>query len=117
MLQHELGTCDWLVEELTRSHLLGRDRLGPVGTALRAGAPYADANALADRLVADGLLSAFQARKALDGEARSLVLGPYELVDLLGVGSTGPVYRARGRADRGAGYAVKLLPLRNTLNV
>lgn len=116
MLQHDLGTCEWLAEELTRSHLFTAEQLDPVVTEFRADSPYADANALAEHLVGRGLLSQFQAGKALDGEAKSLVLGPYELRDTLGTGSLGAVYRARGRADR-LGYALKVVPLRNTLNV
>src|SRR5436309_1414041 len=111
MLQHELGTCEWLVEELTRGHLFTAGQLGPVVAEFRADSPYADASALADHLVGRGLLSAYQAGKALDGEAKSLVLGPYELVDTLGSGSLGTVYRARGRVDR-LGYALKVVPLR-----
>jgi serine/threonine-protein kinase len=67
---------------------------------------------LADHLVERGLLTRFQADELLRNERVNLVLGVYELRDVIGVGSMGTVYQARSRTD-GKRYAVKLLPRRD----
>src|SRR5262249_941356 len=77
---------------------------------------YADAHMLAQHLADQGLLTAYQVEKVLEGEARGLVLGPYVLAEPIGSGSLGTVFRAVGKADRQP-YAVKVLPLRSLWNV
>lgn len=59
-----------------------------------------DATALANRLVKDGRLTAFQARCIYGGKAASLVLGPYVVLDVLGKGGMGYVYKAEHRTMR-----------------
>src|SRR5207237_7672426 len=63
-----------------------------------------------------GVLSQFQAERVLQNKAAGLVLGPYVLVDSIGTGSMGQVYRATSKTD-GAAYAVKVLPRRSMWNV
>jgi serine/threonine protein kinase len=116
MTPHDIRTRDWLVEELSRGQVVERSRLEPVAGKLSAQNPYSDAKALAVELVRGGLLTPFQADKALEGDVRSLVLGPYVLVDVIGNGGMGTVYRAVGRADR-QNYAVRVLPQRSAWNV
>jgi eukaryotic-like serine/threonine-protein kinase len=62
------------------------DRLGHV----------VDAKALAHQLVEDGTLTAFQARRLLKGK-RGLVIGRYILLDHIGQGARGRVFKARHR--------------------
>jgi serine/threonine-protein kinase len=112
----EIGTCDWLAEELAQARLLARPRAYQLARELRAREPFADANGFADALVRDGVLTPYQARRCLEGDARKLVLGVYDLIDPLPGGGMGTTYRAAGRADR-LPYAVKVLPLRNQWNV
>ncbi len=107
----DVGSCSWLVEELAAARIVDRDRLAPHLADFTAESPYADADAFAKHLAREGLLSKYQAKRALDGEARKLILGAYVLVDVIGCGSLGPVYKAYGRADQKP-YAVKVLPQR-----
>ncbi|MCE9529838.1 MAG: serine/threonine protein kinase [Planctomycetes bacterium] len=111
MQANDLGTCSWLVDELAAARIVDRDRLEPYLADFTAECPYADADAFAVHLSREGVLSKFQARRALDGEARKLLLGAYLLVDVIGTGSLGPVYKALGRSDQKP-YAVKVLPQR-----
>ncbi len=69
----------------------------------------ADASALATELVRRQKITAFQVRALHEGNARQLVLGEYTILDRIGAGGMGQVFRARHRKmDRQV--AVKLLP-------
>ena len=73
-----------------------------------------DANAppndqqLADRLVDMGLLNPWQAKQLLDGRTK-FNLGPYQIVDSIGQGGMGQVFKAR-HYETGCVAAVKVLP-------
>jgi serine/threonine protein kinase len=67
---------------------------------LRGVAPESDATPLASQLVKDGMITAFQAKYIYGGRAKALVLGPYVVVDLLGKGGMGYVYKAEHRRMR-----------------
>jgi hypothetical protein len=67
----------------------------PVRAELAARFPEpARGKAIARALVAEGLLTRFQARVLLAGKPRALCLGHYRLLTRLGRGLTGPVYKA-----------------------
>ncbi len=112
MLPNDEGTCNWLAEELAAARIVEREQLDPHLADFTAECPYADADAFATHLARVGLLSKYQARRALDGDAKKLVLGAYLIVEVIGNGSLGPVYKAIGRADQKS-YAVKVLPRRS----
>jgi len=106
----------WLLQELATAKILAAESCDAVlADFLRAGTG-GDAPALADFLAQGGLVSAFQAETALAGKAASLLLGPYLLVEPVGSGSLGAVYRATHTETRRR-FAVKLLPLRSVWNV
>src|SRR4051812_10873123 len=66
-----------------------------------AAQPDADPEALARDLVRRGLLTAYQVRRLWKGEGRELFLSQYVLLDRLGEGGMGEVFRARHtRLDR-----------------
>jgi serine/threonine protein kinase len=68
-----------------------------------------DSHELARELIRHKKLTRFQAEEAYRGKAQSLVLGNYILLDKIGAGGMGQVFRARHRLlDRVV--AVKLLP-------
>src|SRR5262245_26793550 len=71
---------------------------------------------LAAFLVENGLLTRFQADAVLTGGAHHLALSHYALVDVLGSGSMGTVYKARSNKDD-AWYAIKTVPRRNVINL
>ena len=56
-----------------------------------------EASALAERLVQQGNLTEFQARRLLVGKSKGLVFGRYILLDRLGIGAMGRVFKARHR--------------------
>jgi eukaryotic-like serine/threonine-protein kinase len=63
---------------------------------------------LADRLVEVGLLNVWQAKQLLDGRTK-FNLGPYLMIDSIGQGGMGQVFKAQ-RGKMGPVVAVKVLP-------
>lgn len=59
-----------------------------------AGAYPSDTKALADRLVRDNLLTDYQIRRFLSGKSHGLIVGKYVILDRIGSGSMGRVYKA-----------------------
>jgi serine/threonine-protein kinase len=116
MVTAELGACEWFVYELRRSNLIDRGQLEQIVGDFLKHNPRADAAALAQNLVDQNVLSQFQADRVLSNKAQGLVLGPYVLVDALGAGSMGTVYKALSKTDQQF-YAVKVLPRRSMWNV
>lgn len=116
MATSDLGACEWFVWDLRRSNLIDRGQLDQeVGDFLKKN-PRAEPPALAEYLVQRGILSQFQAQRILEGKTQGLVLGPYNLIDSIGTGSMGQVYKAISKSDNKY-YAVKVLPRRSMWNV
>ncbi len=116
MVTNDLGACEWFVWDLRRSGLIDRGQLDQIVNEFLKRNPRAEAPALADYLVQHATLTAFQADRVLNGKTAGLVLGPYVLLDSIGQGSMGQVYKATSKNDN-AQYAVKVLPRRSMWNV
>ncbi|HMF13868.1 MAG TPA: protein kinase [Gemmataceae bacterium] len=116
MTTTELGACEWFVWDLRRSNLLDRGQLDQIVGEYLNKHPDAEPPALADFLVNRSILTRFQADRLLQGKTQGFVLGPFTLMDALGQGSMGTVYKALSKTD-GKWYAVKVLPRRSMWNV
>src|SRR5437773_6126101 len=116
MMTTDLGACEWFVWDLRRSNLIDRGQLDQVIGEFLSKHPGAEPPALAEYLVAQGILTSFQADRLLQGKTQGFVLGPFTLMDSLGAGSMGTVYKASSKTD-GKWYAVKVLPRRSMWNV
>src|SRR5436305_634621 len=116
MVTTELGACEWFVWDLRRSNLIDRGRLDQVVGEFLQKNSRAEPPALADFLISQGVLTPFQAERLLQGKTQGFVLGPFTLMDALGSGSMGTVYKAHSKNDNGW-YAVKVLPRRSMWNV
>jgi serine/threonine protein kinase len=116
MLTTDLGACEWFVWDLRRSNLIDRGQLDQVIGEFLGKNPGAEPPALAQFLVGQGILTEFQAERLLQGKTQGFVLGPFTLMDALGSGSMGTVYKAQSKTDS-RWYAVKVLPRRSMWNV
>jgi hypothetical protein len=90
---------------LTRSRLMTREEVDALADT---NLPH-DARELAKELVAAKRLTSFQASALLRGISRGLVLGNYIILDKLGRGGMGHVYKARHRT-MGRIVCIKMLP-------
>jgi serine/threonine protein kinase len=116
MVTTELGACEWFVWDLRRSNLIDRGRLDQIVGEFLQKNPRAEPPALAEYLIAQGILTPFQSERLLQGKTQGFVLGPFTLMDALGSGSMGTVYKAHNKTDN-QWYAVKVLPRRSMWNV
>lgn len=100
-------TLQQFVRDLRECGIVSPDALR--GTATQA----KSVETMAAGLVKSGMLTPFQAKNALQGKTASLVLGNYLLLDLIGEGGMGKVFKAKHRLmDRIV--ALKLLNLERT---
>src|SRR5689334_11930175 len=81
------------VEAVRASGLLPAGEVAALAEA--AAAPAADAEALVGDLVKRGYLTAYQVRRLWKGRGEELFLNQYVLLDRLGEGGMGEVFRAR----------------------
>lgn len=116
MVTTELGACEWFVWDLRRSNLIDRGQLDQIVGEFLQKNPRAEPPALAEFLVEKSILTDFQAQRLLQGKTQGFVLGPFTLMDAIGAGSMGTVYKAQSKTDN-QWYAVKVLPRRSMWNV
>ena len=97
---HDTGSNDSaseFLDNLERSGILTESGLQEIRNHLTSVPESQDSSALAERLVEQGRLTEFQARRLLVGKVSGLVFGRYILLDRLGRGSMGRVLKARHR--------------------
>jgi len=85
-----------------------RARPGGLGSSAREGSEPASSQALASLLVAQGAVTPFQAEQMLVGR-RKLTLGQYKILDAIGQGGMGRVFKAE-HTMMGREVAIKVLP-------
>jgi eukaryotic-like serine/threonine-protein kinase len=89
-----LSSSDFL-STLEQSGIITESGLQEVRDTLAEDSQLLDSSALARRLVEQGRLTEFQAHRLLVGNASSLVFGRYLLIDRIGIGAMGRVFKAR----------------------
>ena len=89
------ATSGEYVAALTASGLVGPGELERAEEYVR-GSPRSTPRELAGFLANEGILTAFQAGYLIEGRLPDLALAHYTLVDVLGTGAMGTVYK-RGR--------------------
>ena len=83
-----------LLPVIRSSGVLGDRQLAEIKSKVLQGDYPLDSTALADRLVRDNILTMFQAKRLLSNRPQGLVVGRYIILDRVGSGSMGRVYRA-----------------------
>src|SRR5690606_16559755 len=92
--------------------LVGDDQLQALERESTESPPVRDAEGWASKLVAQELLTEWQAGKLLQGKHRGFILGNYRLLALLGKGGMSSVYLAEHRLMRRR-CAIKVLPTKH----
>src|SRR3954471_14319812 len=83
-----------LLPIIRNSGVLTEKQFLDVRSKIVAGEYPGDSKALAHRLVRDGVLTEYQTRRFLGGKSHGLLVGKYVILDRLGSGSMGRVYKA-----------------------
>ncbi|HWA99807.1 MAG TPA: protein kinase, partial [Pirellulales bacterium] len=97
---------DHFVKQLEESGVLSPGKLKEF---LPPNASPKDAESLARELIKQGQLTKFQAQQVLGGRAKALFLGNYTILDKLGAGGMGQVFKAQHRRMKRL-VAIKMLP-------
>jgi serine/threonine-protein kinase len=84
-----------LIDVLEASQLLSREQMDQLVMSLQAG--FAEPAELAEDLVHRGWLTVYQAKQLFLGKERELMVGPYAVLEPVGSGAMGHIWKARHR--------------------
>jgi serine/threonine protein kinase len=97
-----------LIQNLTKSGLLSDDEISTIHGSIGARADIKSAESFARELVRQNHLTKLQAAAVLKGKTKNLVFGEYIVLEKIGSGGMGQVFKARHRPT-GKLVAVKVL--------
>jgi serine/threonine protein kinase len=93
-----LPSIDDFLRAIVRSGLMTEAAIAEALSTLSPGTQV-DARAIADHLIRNGKLSRFQAYQLLKGRSQGLLIGPFQVLALIGKGGIGTVYLVRDQRD------------------
>lgn len=102
-------TADQLGKAIVEAGILPADELKAIWESLPANARPKDADDFAKLLINRGVLTDFQAKQLFAGRGAALSLNQYLLLEKIGAGGMGQVFKARHRKMKRLA-AIKLLP-------
>ncbi|MGC3970396.1 MAG: hypothetical protein QM775_24600 [Pirellulales bacterium] len=85
------------VESLSSSGILSAGEISSIRSGISPEQESAEAEELVRKLVQQGKLTKFQAINLYQGRAKGLVFGEYVVLDKLGAGGMGQVFKAQHR--------------------
>ena len=103
------------LQAIRSSRILSEQQFEKLAANIAKGGYPTEPDELSSRLVKDGVLTQFQARQIQKGKPEGLKFGSYVILDFLGKGTTGKVYKARHRM-MGRLVALKILDSRYVSN-
>ena len=83
-----------LLPVIRSSGVVNERQLAEIKTKVLQGDYPLDSAALAERLVRENILTSFQAKRLLSNKPQGLIVGRYIVLDRIGSGSMGRVYKA-----------------------
>jgi serine/threonine-protein kinase len=111
--------CEEFVQDLRKSNVLRRGQLDKVLQLINQFLKEnrdADAPAVADYLIEKEVLSNYQAEALLQGKAQALIYGQYVIIERLGPGVVGTIYRTYSKHNEEV-YYLEVLPQRAKWNI